>query len=700
MKFYSSHSKKFCDFTEKMVAKINKWISDLSGEPSNPEYEEQLRNLLKLDICSFLMHLFQEEISATVAEILRDLEIFLGGSLYDESEDWDGTILSIFYAEVYRKRASGEEYHSFALPPILATGHPEEEKFKVYQVFLSKLASALIQAYPKSEQEQLKARLSELEKRLRGQFDLLITQQSNQEDSFGLTLELDDYDFCVDKGEQDQGFVSQIKRRAKTLYSSKGESLVALLAEEWNKISVDLQRGIDELKDDDQESNDDDNADSDISLDFFSVSHRFLSHLKVSNEALYIQRDIELLFLKNSDDSDDELSGDLMPDSLLRGLHFDSQKIRKKQNPKEYRNIHAPYSIPTLRYLDTVYGSDLVIRYYSLFLEYMIFTLNVLESQSPQAFVALEEFKALMKKDTGVDSSVYNLYHLNNESSQNREERLDNSEQDNAISQLDKLIGLTSVKREVKNLIDFLKIQKVRRDRGLGTSQTSLHMVFYGNPGTGKTTVARIVAGIYKDLGLLSQGHLVETDRSGLVAGYVGQTAIKVQELVNKAIGGVLFIDEAYTLKSSGEDSFGQEAIDTLLKLMEDHRDDLAVIVAGYTSPMNSFLQSNPGLLSRFNRFLDFEDYDPNELLEIFKKFAQKDGFLLEPESEMFLRNALGVLYTDRDQTFGNGRLVRNIFEQCIAKHASRVAQMSEISDEDLIILKYEDVSSVEALWK
>ncbi len=709
MKFYSSHSKKFCDFTEKMVAKINKWISDLSGEPSNPAYEEQLKTLLRLDICSISMNLFREEISKTAAEILRDIEISLGGNLYDGEDDWDGEILSIFYSETYRNHTSREEYYSFALPAILATGNPKEEKFKIYQGFLSKLASALIQAYPKPAQEQLKTRLSDLEEKLQEQFDLLITQQIDQDRSLELNLDLDDYDFSTDEDKQDQKFSSQIQRRAKRLYSPAGEALINLLAEEWNKISVDLQRGINELRDETQESSGADNADSCINfnnadscidLDFFVISKCFLANLKVSNEALYIQRDIELLFPLIADSNDDEILGELMPDSLLRQIHFSAQKQRKNKTPKQYKIISATYSVPKLQYLDAVYGSNLVIRYYSLFLEYIIFTLNVLESKSPRAFAALEEFKALMKKDTGVDSSVYNLYHLSDESSQNKGESFDNSEQDDAISKLDKLIGLTSVKKEVKNLIDFLKIQKVRRDRGLGTSQTSLHMVFYGNPGTGKTTVARVVAGIYKDLGLLSQGHLVETDRSGLVAGYVGQTAIKVQELVNKAIGGVLFIDEAYTLKSSGEDSFGQEAIDTLLKLMEDHRDDLAVIVAGYTSPMNSFLQSNPGLLSRFNRFLDFEDYNPNELLEIFKKFAQKDGFLLEPESEMFLRNALGVLYTDRDQTFGNGRLVRNIFEQCIAKHASRVAQMSEISDEDLIILKYEDVSSVEALWK
>ncbi len=263
---------------------------------------------------------------------------------------------------------------------------------------------------------------------------------------------------------------------------------------------------------------------------------------------------------------------------------------------------------------------------------------------------------------------------------------------DTLLAELGGLTGLDTVKNDVIQLVNFLKVQQLRQSKGLNTIPISRHLVFYGNPGTGKTTVARLLAQIYKSLNILSGGHLVETDRSGLVAGYVGQTALKVREVVNQAIGGVLFIDEAYALGSKDGQDFGQEAIDTLLKLMEDNRDDLIVIVAGYTGKMTSFLSSNPGLRSRFNKYLNFPDYYPNQLVEIFLFFCREAGFILSPLAQEKLSILLDELYSQRDESFGNARLARNIFEQVIHHHASRVVMVADLNEEKLSTLEAEDI--------
>ena len=229
-------------------------------------------------------------------------------------------------------------------------------------------------------------------------------------------------------------------------------------------------------------------------------------------------------------------------------------------------------------------------------------------------------------------------------------------------AELDSYIGLATVKEEVRNLINMASVYKLRRQHDLPTTDMSLHMVFTGNPGTGKTMMARMMARIYRSLDILSKGQLVEVDRSGLVAGYVGQTAIKTQKVIQKALGGVLFIDEAYALNGKSENDFGQEAIDTILKAMEDHRDDLVVIVAGYTDLMDRFIHSNPGLESRFNRFLLFEDYTSDEMLDIFKMQCKKGCYQLSDGVEELVRDYITEENGD-PETFGNARGVRNIFE-------------------------------------
>ena len=229
--------------------------------------------------------------------------------------------------------------------------------------------------------------------------------------------------------------------------------------------------------------------------------------------------------------------------------------------------------------------------------------------------------------------------------------------------ELDSYIGLAIVKQEVESLVNLVTIQKLREKNDLPVEDISLHLVFSGNPGTGKTMIARLMSRIYKVLGILSKGHLVETDRSGLVAGFVGQTAIKTSEVIKKAMGGVLFIDEAYALTATTENDYGQEAVNTLLKAMEDNRDDLVVIVAGYPALMRGFIKSNPGLESRFNRFLFFADYTAKEMLDIFDMRCKKSGYTVDEETHKQLEGYLQK-FSENNLNFGNARGVRNLFER------------------------------------
>ena len=258
-------------------------------------------------------------------------------------------------------------------------------------------------------------------------------------------------------------------------------------------------------------------------------------------------------------------------------------------------------------------------------------------------------------------------------------------------AELNELIGLEGIKKEVSNLINMVSIHKLRKEHGLKSVDMSLHMVFSGNPGTGKTTIARMMGRIYHSLDILSKGHLVEVDRSGLVAGYVGQTATKTAKVIESALGGVLFIDEAYALASKSENDFGQEAIDTLLKAMEDHREDLVVIVAGYDGLMDTFIHSNPGLESRFNRYMHFDDYTVDEMLAILDLQLKKGQYTLEEGAKAAAKDYIQASNTS-SIAFGNARGIRNIFEKLMVEQANRLSTDSEITKEELMTITEADV--------
>ena len=268
---------------------------------------------------------------------------------------------------------------------------------------------------------------------------------------------------------------------------------------------------------------------------------------------------------------------------------------------------------------------------------------------------------------------------------------------DELIAELNSLTGLTAVKEDVNALINLLKVQKMREQMGMKQTSVNKHLVFMGNPGTGKTTVARLLAKIYKAIGAISKGHLVEVDRSGLVCGYIGQTATKTAEVIESALGGVLFIDEAYTLTNGkGQGDFGQEAVDTLLKGMEDHRDDLVVIVAGYTELMEEFLDSNPGLRSRFNKFINFEDYTAEEEVEILINNCKKQEYMLSRDALEEARRFFTDRVADKPEGYANARDVRNYLEKAISNQATRIVGLKDVDKNILAMLEKEDLVGIE----
>lgn len=268
----------------------------------------------------------------------------------------------------------------------------------------------------------------------------------------------------------------------------------------------------------------------------------------------------------------------------------------------------------------------------------------------------------------------------------------DNRSLEELISDLNELVGLESVKNHINDLIAFHTVQALRNKYGLHSQKTTMHLAFTGNPGTGKTTVARIIGRIYKHIGLLSKGHFIEVSRTDLIAGYQGQTALKVKKVIDESKGGVLFIDEAYSItENNHSDSYGRECLTELTKALEDYRNDLVVIVAGYTEPMIHFFESNPGLQSRFNTFIEFHDYTVNQLLEMFIKLCDKNDYILSDNILHFLYDV--ILEKTKNKNFENGRFVRNFYDDIITNHARRVVKINNPTKEELSIITYDDIN-------
>lgn len=317
-------------------------------------------------------------------------------------------------------------------------------------------------------------------------------------------------------------------------------------------------------------------------------------------------------------------------------------------------------------------------------------------NNSSKIIKSLESSKDLKHLANALKESIlkfYGFYYILEEQMKDVNEDNDNRTLSELLDELGHLVGLEKVKTKVNDLISFQSVQNLRKNQGLHNKKSTMHLAFTGNPGTGKTTVARIVGRIYRQLGLLSKGHFVEVSRTDLIAGYQGQTALKVKKVIDESKGGVLFIDEAYSItENDHSDSYGRECLTELTKALEDYRDDLVVIVAGYTEPMNKFFESNPGLKSRFNTFIEFEDYSANELILILEKMCYDNDYELSSGAKNKILNLLNTIVENKDNNFANGRLVRNIYDDLVVNHAKRVVNESHIDKHTLSLIIENDV--------
>ncbi|MDR7208622.1 AAA family ATPase [Flavobacterium piscis] len=377
---------------------------------------------------------------------------------------------------------------------------------------------------------------------------------------------------------------------------------------------------------------------------------------------------------------------------VLRNKHFANENAVNELNQliltDEFRNL-----LLKIKKENKIIASDIQQNQY-------ILPQVLAEEKHPKLEEILTQYQSFLffafekKVETTAILSSYLGLNLNKSESNKKEIPLEEEDTlEKVLAELNELVGLATVKKDVEQLINLLAIQKKRSEQELKNVEITLHTVFSGPPGTGKTSVARLLSRIFKHLGFLSKGQMYETDREGLVAGYVGQTAAKVDNAVQSSLGGVLFVDEAYALTQNafGND-YGAEAVNTLLKRMEDHREDLAVVVAGYTEPMKNFIESNPGLRSRFNRFFYFDHFNPAELFQIFESFCTKSDFIVSNDAKEKLKDTFELLYESKNESFGNARAVRNLFEKCVQNQANRIVKLKKITNKALKTLVEEDI--------
>lgn len=392
-------------------------------------------------------------------------------------------------------------------------------------------------------------------------------------------------------------------------------------------------------------------------------------------------------------EDEDTISSLLEKTKQLARVTRERVRVEQLKDPG-YRELHVPDALLDLSAYDYLYGTAHSITFSHILIGFARLCADHDERVTEEEAVHLRELSERLQSAQSAIDDIFSIIHKDKATISDltkNEGILDAAKSTIAIDQINELIGIPEVKREIANVINSAEINRIRISKGLPETASIGHFVFHGKPGTGKTTVARLLASALHSIGVLEKGHLVEVDRSGLVAGYVGQTAEKAKSVAESAIGGILFIDEAYTL-AKGENDFGQEAIDTILKFMEDNRGKMAVVVAGYTANMSDFINSNPGLKSRFNKFIAFSDYTPSELVMIFDRLCDQSKMQLTSAARNKVLDIFSQLYESRDEGFANARLARNLFQDAIGNQANRLVSMGNITDDDLQTLVESDI--------